>query len=146
MEIGLRLRQAMLLNGVLYNSEAWHSLTGADIRLLERVDEYLLRALVKAHSKTPLEFLYLEAGAIPIRFIILSRRLLFHNNILKRENQELVKRIYQEQLKNPTKGDFTELIKDYFKTLNIIQNDDEIQHITRASRTTGTKGNNFLQE
>ena len=83
----------MLLNGILYNSEAWHSLTEADIRLLESVDEYLLRALVKAHSKTPLEFLYLEAGAIPIRFIITSRCLLFHNNILKRENQELVKRI-----------------------------------------------------
>ena len=24
MEIGLKLRQAMLLNGMLYNSEAWH--------------------------------------------------------------------------------------------------------------------------
>ena len=42
MEIGLRLRQAMLLNGILYNSEALHSLTEADIRLLESVDEYLL--------------------------------------------------------------------------------------------------------
>ena len=70
----LKLRQAMLLNGMLHNSEAWHNL--AEIRLLEKVDEYLLRALVKAHSKTPLEFLYLEAGALPIRFIISSRRLL----------------------------------------------------------------------
>ena len=79
----LKLRQAMLLNGMLHNSEAWHNL--AEIRLLEKVDEYLLRVLVKAHSKTPLEFLYLEAGALPIRFIISSRRLLYHNNILKRE-------------------------------------------------------------
>ena len=27
MEIGLKLRQAMFLNGILYNSEAWHALT-----------------------------------------------------------------------------------------------------------------------
>ena len=133
MEIGLKLRQAMLLNGMLYNSEAWHNLAEAEIRLLEKVDEYLLRVLVKAHSKTPLEFLYLEAGALPIRFIISSRRLLYHNNILKRENEELIKRIYKEQLNNPTKGDFVELIKDDFKALNIIQNDDEIKNMKTST-------------
>ena len=83
MEIGLKLRQAMLLNGMLYNSEVWHSLGETETKILETVDEYLLRSLVKGHSKTPLEFLYLEAGAIPIRMIISSRRLLFHQTILK---------------------------------------------------------------
>ena len=133
MEIGLKLRQAMLINGMLYNSEAWHNVTESEIRLLESVDEFLLRALVKAHSKTPLEFLYLEAGALPIRFIISSRRLLFHNNILKRENQELIRRIYNEQLNNPTKGDFVEMIKDDFKTFNIVQNDEEIRNSTTST-------------
>ena len=65
MEIGLNLRQAMFLNGILYNSEVWHSITETEIRLLETVDEYLLRYLVNAHSKTPLEFLYLESGGLP---------------------------------------------------------------------------------
>ena len=133
MEIGLKLRQAMLINGMLYNSEAWHNVTESEIRLLESVDEFLLRALVKAHSKTPLEFLYLEAGALPIWFIISSRRLLFHNNILKRENQELIKRIYNEQINNPTKGDFVEMIKDDFKTFNIVQNDEEIRNSTTST-------------
>ena len=39
LEMGLKLRQAMLLNGVLYNSEAWHAITKEDIKPLERVDE-----------------------------------------------------------------------------------------------------------
>ena len=52
--------------------------------MLEKVDEHLLRLLVKGHSKLPKEFLYLEAGAIPIRFIISSRRLLYLQTILKR--------------------------------------------------------------
>ena len=123
----------MLLNGILYNCEAWHNVSEVEIRNLETVDEFLLRALVKAHSKTPLELLYLEAGAIPIRFIVSSRRLLYHNNILKRDNQELIKRIYNEQLRNPTKGDFVELIREDFKTLSIVQNDNEIQNMKTST-------------
>ena len=41
-EMGLELRQAMLLNGILFNSEAWHSVTAEDITALEKVDEALL--------------------------------------------------------------------------------------------------------
>ena len=73
----------MLLNGMLYNSEVWHSISENEIMMLEMVDEYLLRSMVKGHSKTPLEFLYLEAGAIPIRFIISSRRLNYLHTLLK---------------------------------------------------------------
>ena len=50
----------MLLNGLLYNSEAWHSLTLKDITELEKIDEALLRYLLGCHSKTPLEFLQEE--------------------------------------------------------------------------------------
>ena len=129
MEIGLKLRQAMFLNGILYNSEAWHSLTEKDIKMLETVDEHLLRSLVKGHAKTPIEFLYLEAGATPIRFIIASRRLLYHQCILKRNDEELIKRFYSEQKQNPTKGDFIELIKEDFKMINEKQDDTAIQMI-----------------
>ena len=128
MEIGLKLRQAMLLNGMLYNSEAWHSLGESEIRILETVDEHLLRSLVKGQSKTPLEFLYLEAGAIPIRMIIASRRLLYHQTILKREDHELTKRIYKEQRSNPTPGDFVDLLHEDFKLINDKQDDDVIQN------------------
>ena len=84
MEIGLQLRQAMLVNGMLFNSEAWHSISEDELRMLEAVDEHLLRSLVKGHSKTSIEFLYLESGALPIRFLISTRRLLYHQTILKR--------------------------------------------------------------
>ena len=137
MEIGLKLRQAMLINGILYNSEAWHSISEAEIRLLEAVDEHLLRALVGGHAKTPLEFLYLEAGAIPIRFILSSRRLIYHQTILKREENELVKRIYNEQRKKPTVGDFVELVHEDFKMIDEVQDDAKIQN----TNTSGYKKN-----
>ena len=89
MEIGLLLRQAMLINSMLFNSEAWHSIREKDVKMLEAVDEYLLRSLVHAHAKTPLEFLYLEAGAVPIRFLISSRRITYLLTILQRNDIEL---------------------------------------------------------
>ena len=56
------------------------------------MDEHLLRALVNGHSKTALEFLYLESGAIPIRFILACWRMTYY----------------------PTKGDFyCQVLKDF---------------------------------
>ena len=119
LEIGLKLRQAMLINGMLYNSEAWHSITNQDIKVLERIDETLLRFLLSSHSKTPLEFLYLESGAIPIRYITSSRRLNFLQTILKREDDELTKRVLKAQIENPTEGDFIDLVRNDCEVLEI---------------------------
>ena len=74
--------------------------------------------------------MYLEAGAIPIRFIISSRRLIYHQTILKREDSELTKRIYIEQKQNPTKGDYVELLREDFKIIDEAQDDEKIKNIS----------------
>ena len=51
MHVALKLREAMLINGILYNSEAWHGVTSAQIAKLEAVYESRLRNKLKAHSK-----------------------------------------------------------------------------------------------
>ena len=56
----------MFLNGILFNSEAWYGVTKKQIKSLEVIDQQLLRGILKAHSKTPSEFLYLETSATPI--------------------------------------------------------------------------------
>ena len=91
-----------------------HSVSETEIRMIETVDEC--------------QFLYLEAGATPIRYIISSRRLLHHQTIFKRDDSELTKKVYREQIRNPTQGDFVELIKEDFKAINEQQNDDMIQN------------------
>ena len=83
----------MLVNESLYNSEAWHSVS--------MEDEALLRYLLDCHSKVPLEFLYLESGAIPVRFILSGRRINYLKTILNRDPEELIRRIYEAQLLNP---------------------------------------------
>ena len=90
-EIGLELRQALFLNSVLYNCETWHGLKTTDIADIKLIDNQLLRYICQAHEKTPLEFLFLETAAIPIDYIIASRRMSFLHEILSRSNNELLK-------------------------------------------------------
>ena len=47
------------------------------------IDKYLLRELLGAHAKVPLEHLYLEVEALPLSFVISSRRVLYMQTILK---------------------------------------------------------------
>ena len=108
----------MLINGMLFNSEAWHALTKTHIKQLELVDNQLLRKIFNAHPKTSTAFLHLETGTMPIEFIIASRRLNYLHNILARDKNELVARVFNVQCENPSKGDFIELIQNDFKLIN----------------------------
>ena len=80
--MGLHLRQAMLINGMLFNSEAWHGVTATQVATLEKVDQSLLRGILNAHKGTPTEFLYLETGCLPIKWIMAQRRINFMQNIV----------------------------------------------------------------
>ena len=96
----------MLVNGMLFNSGAWHNVTAADIKAIKKVYETLLRFLLGSHSKAPIEMLYLESGAIQIRFILSSRRINYLQTILKREDDELTKRVLKAQMDDTLDGDF----------------------------------------
>ena len=76
-ELGVTLRNAMLISSLLTNSELWYNVTRANIETLEKVDENMLRGILKAPRMSPRALLYLELGCLPIRYIIKSRRLMF---------------------------------------------------------------------
>ena len=100
-QAGLSLRQAMLINGILFNSEAWHGVDKKDIVMLEKMDEALIRGILSAHPKIPIEALYLETKSVPIRFIIASRRIMYLHTILKKEENEMVRQTYEAQKIQP---------------------------------------------
>ena len=93
-EVGLALRQAWLINGILYNSEVWHGIRKCDVNNFAAIGKYLLRGLVDSHCKTPLEHLYLEMAALPIAHVMCARRLIYLQIILKRHESELTRRVY----------------------------------------------------
>ena len=99
-------RKSLLINTMLFNSEAWHNISNAQVEAFEKVDESLLRGLVSGHSKLPLPALYLELGQVPIRYILATRRILYLQTILHREPDELIHRVYIAQKDDPSDGDF----------------------------------------
>ena len=130
-DIGLKLRQAILINGLLYNSEAWHSITMNDVHQFEKIDNILLRFLLDCPAKTPTEFLFLETGSIPIRFIIASRRINYLHTILSRDKDELTRKVLEAQIESPLSGDFADLV---LKDLQMIDLPINLSNIDQYSQ------------
>ena len=116
----------MLINGTLFNSEAWQGISNADVEQIEKVDEALLRGLLRAHAKVPLEALFLETGTIPIRFILKTRRLCYLKTILHRDDEELIREVYNAQKCDPTDGDFYNLVMGDAADVNLNIDEEEI--------------------
>ena len=71
----------------------------------------------------PIEFLYLETGALPIKSVITSRRLNYLKHIHMQSEHELIKRIFSAQREDPKKGDWWLMVKDDMETFNIDENE-----------------------
>ena len=128
---GLMLRQAMLVNGTLYNSECWQGLdVDSEILGFAKPDEALLRGLVFGHSKVPLEFLFLETGSVPVPLIHACRRMVYLHTILRKERSELVSRIYQTQKTDSLPGDFYRLVRADMEKCQIQLSDVEISNLS----------------
>ena len=106
------LRNSLLLSTLLSNSESWYNLTKKDIKDLESIDVKYMRRVLSAHSKTPIEMLYLENGFTPIRFILMSRRLNFLWYILQQKPNSLLNKFFSAQLANPKNGDWVLTVKN----------------------------------
>ena len=137
--VGLRLREAMLLNGILFNSEIWYNVKEEEEQRLSEVDEYLLRKILGVPSKTPKEALFLETGCIPVKFILKMRRLMYLHHILKRPNEELIKKFYEAQKCKLSKGDWVQTVNENLKDLEIKLDEKEISQMSKQKFKTAVK-------
>ena len=124
-EVAMKLRESILLSRMLCNSEVWHGLTDANIATLETIDQAFLRSMLNAHSKTPKEMLYLETGAVPIRWIVKQRRINYLKHILSRSETELIRKVFEAQTNKPTSGDFVTSVKKDLEKFGLSEEDIE---------------------
>ena len=147
MQTGLVLRNTNFLSKVLLNSEVWHSLTKLQIENLEKVDRILMRKIFNAHSKTPIEWLYCEAGKLDLSSVIKMRRLMYLWEILNREKSELINRVYTTQKISNSIGDWIRLVEADRLELGLDLTDTQIQGMSKFSFKTLVKNKvtqNFL--
>ena len=131
LEVALHLRNSMLLNGILTNSEAWYGLTAEDIKQLEQVDETLLRKFLEAPFSTPKVMLYLETGTKPIRFTIKMRRVMFLQNILQEDQNCLISKFFHAQDKKPGKNDWSLTARQNLEELNLNLDFEDIRKMSK---------------
>ena len=77
-------------------------------------------------GKNHKDSLYLETGCVPIRHILSSRRMLYLQTLLLRDDEEVTKRVLRQQQQNPSPGDFSLLIKDDFRKMDMMYDENNI--------------------
>ena len=77
---------------------------------------------MEAPAKTPL------LGAMPIKFLLMMRRLMYLNHMMKEDKDSMLYRVLQSQIDNPGKGDWVHLMRQDIQDLNLNQifNQDKI--------------------
>ena len=91
------LHQAIFLNGTMVNMETWPNFNDKRVSMFERTEQNMLRKILNAHSKTPIECLYLELGIIPFRFQLMKKRIAYYQLIMKRDDSEITKAVVMRQ-------------------------------------------------
>ena len=131
-EIGLLLRTSLLLNGILYNTEVLHNLKQKHIDQLEECDKLFMRRLFEAEQGTPIESFYLECSVWPLRFVILGRKFMYYQTLLKKSESELVKNVFKAQREFPSKDDWVSEVQGALKDCNIDYNDEQISKMSQS--------------
>ena len=135
-KIAFLFRETMLLNGMLTNLEVWHPVSITQLEVLEKIDASFLRKILKCHSKTPKEALYLETGLMPLRYVAMQRRLMYLHNILKKSKNELIRKVYETQKFLQTKNDWYNLVSEDKNKLGLSVSDEQISAMSKTSFKT----------
>ena len=147
-DIAFTLRESVFLNSILTNSETWYNFKEEHFKVLEVADNKLMRNIFNAHSKTACELFWLETGKIPIRYIVSKCRLMYLWTILKRSDEQIVRKVYNAQKLKSTNGDWYEIIQSEKIRFKINETDEEISQMSKYKfkRIVEKKVNSFVFE
>ena len=129
-EAAIILRNSILLGSMLASSECWLGVTKQQVRQLEMVDEMLMERVLETPSYSSRALLYLSLGLVPIRYILMQRRIIFLHYILNEDKDSLIHQVFQAILDNPQKNDFGNQIKEDLKSLEIELSFEEIKSLS----------------
>ena len=130
--VAIILRNSLLVSSILCNSEAWFNITKKELDLIETVDLMFLRNLLGAPKSVPKEILFLELGVLPLREIIMQRRLNFLHYILTQDTNSIIFQVFKTQNKYRSKSDWVTTVEENLKYLGL---DVTFESISKLSKT-----------
>ena len=78
-----------------------------------------MRRILETPTSTGVPALYLELGCIPIRFIIMGRRIMFLNYILNCDTNETISKVFWAQETDPLPNDWCVTVKEDLEVLGL---------------------------
>ena len=98
-ETVLLLYDSVFLPVLIFNSQAWDSLSKEDIDNITTIQLKYLKKTLEVASSTSNTLVFLELGILPVKYEINIKQLTFIHHILKLEENDPVKLVYREQVK-----------------------------------------------
>jgi hypothetical protein len=117
------LHKSIFVNGSLVNMETWPNCTEERIGSFERIEQAYFRKILRAHSKTAIEAIYLELGVIPLRYQLMKKRIMYFRDIMDRDDDEITKKIVTLQKKDCEVGDFYSQVKRDMNEVGVTEQD-----------------------
>ena len=109
------------------------------MRHIERIEESYLRKKFKTTKGCPITQLYLKVGQIPARYEIQKMRLLYLKYILEQDEESKLKKFFNLQIEQPSRGDWASTCINDLKELQITLSLDEIKQMTKRKFTEELK-------
>ena len=133
------LRESLFLNSILLNSEAWYGLSKSNIEELEKIDNILLKKFFDLPTSTPSVMVHLELGTLPVRYILMTRRVMFLQYILKEDKNSLLSKFLMAQIEETLKGDWWEMLLNDISELRLNYSLHEIRMMSKTKFKTLVK-------
>ena len=118
-----------MVEPMLNNSEAWINITQENENDLEKPDIMLQRKLLTHCGNPSKVFMCLELGVVPVKFVIMAKRVQFLKTILDESMNSTMRQVYTAQKEDSIKGYFVNLVTKDLSDLEIIKHDETIEKV-----------------
>ena len=120
------LRKGLLLGSMLNNSESWININKSDLDNLEKPDTMLQRIILGTSGNPSKAFMCLELGIVPVKFVMMEKRLTFLKYILNENMSSMIRQVYEVLKSDSRKGDFINLVKQDLEDTQIDFTEEDI--------------------
>ena len=130
-EIGLAMRDTILISKLVFNSEVWYNVKDKQISKLEQIDQMFFRKLLNLPRSAPREGMYIECGKLPVRFILKTRRLMFFWHVLNKDKHEILYKFLSAQQLSSSRTDWIRQVRKDMSEIKLEISDVEIENMSK---------------
>ena len=130
LQVRIELYESCVIQSMLHGLEAWHYVTKAEYKNLEKIQAKALCQLLEVPRSTPYFGLLDELGIWRIEERLKYRRIMYVQNILKSDERRLCKRVVIDQRENEEEDTLYQTTKESLEEYSI--NIEEIADMNKS--------------